>query len=125
MPTNKELRKQIAELTCQSFADDAVITKTNYKQSEANQLILRSLITYHGLCIIDEIMVNVLKGTPTMATSTVLDIMRNAWNSGYSLRTKQQHRIICSIHAKLTSSSIGRNQLIDIILNSTKEHTNG
>lgn len=125
MPTNNQLRAELAQLTCQSFADEVVLTKTSYKQADANKLILKSLISYFSLPLIDEIYVKVANSETNIATATLLNIMKDVWCSNASLRNKKQKAIIVYVYDHVRSSSIGRNQAIDLLLEATKAHAHG
>lgn len=125
MPTNNQLRAELAQLTCQSFADEVVLTKTNYKQADANKLILGCLISYFSLPLIDEIYLKVVNSETNISTATLLTIMKDVWTSNASLRNKAQKAIIVYVYDHVRSSSIGRNQAIDLLLEATKAHANG
>lgn len=125
MPTNNQIRTELAQLTCLSFAYDLVLTKTNYKQADSNKLILRSLISYHNLPLIDEVYVKVVNSETNISTAKLLTIMKDAWSSNASLRSKVQKDIIVYVYDHVRSSSIGRNQAIDLLLEAVKENTHG
>lgn len=125
MPTNNQVRTELAQLTCQSFADEAVLTKTSYKQADANKLILRSLISYYNLPLIDEIYVKVVNSETNISTATLLNIMKDAWTNNASLRSKVQKDTIVYVYDHVRGSSIGRNQAIDLLLEAIKAHANG
>lgn len=125
MPTNNQIRNELAQLTCLSFAYDLVLTKTNYKQADANKLILRSLISYHNLPLIDEIYLKVVNSETNISTATLLTIMKDVWSSNASLRSKMQKDIIVYVYDHARNSSIGRNQAIELLLEAIKAHSNG
>lgn len=125
MPTNNQVRTELAQLTCQSFADEAVLTKTNFKQADANKLLLRYLVSYHNLPLIDEIYVKVVNSETNISTAKLLTIMKDVWSSNASLRSKVQKDIIVYVYDRVQSSSIGRNQAIELLLEAIKAHANG
>lgn len=125
MPTNNQIRTELAQLTCLSFAYDLVLTKTNYKQADSNKLILRSLISYHNLPLIDEVYVKVVNSETNISTAKLLTIMKDVWSSNTSLRSKMQKDIIVYIYDHLHNSSIGRNQAIDLFIEAIKAHSHG
>lgn len=125
MPTNNQIRTELAQLTCLSFAYDMVLPKTNYKQADTNKLILRSLISYFNLPLIDEVYVKVVNSETNISTAKLLTIMKDAWISNASLRSKVQKDIIVYVYDHVRSTSIGRNQAIDLLLEAIKAHANG
>lgn len=124
MPSNNQLRAVIAQLTDENFAKEVLLNKTSFKQPEANKIILRALVSYYDLPLVDELLARVLNSTTNMPTESVRQFMRTLWDNK-SLRTTNQRTIFMMIHSKLVGNSIGRNQAIEIILNATQEVVNG
>lgn len=124
MPVIYQLRANIAQLTDEHFAEELLLNKPSFKQAEANKIILRALVSYYDLALVDELLTKVLNNTTTMPTESVRQFMRTLWDNK-SLRTINQRTIFMMIHSKLDGKSIGRNQAVELILNSTKELVNG
>lgn len=124
MPSKNILRNEISTLTNFFYSEEIILSKANYKQAEANQILLKCLVSYYNLPLIDEIMSQFLKGNTTMSTAWVRDTMRNVWTMNYILRTKKEKKIITQVHLLMLGSSIGRNQLIELLLQCTKENIN-
>lgn len=124
MPSNNQLRAVIAQLTDENFAKEVLLNKPSFKQPEANKIILRALVSYYDLPLVDELLARVLNSTTNMPTESVRQFMRTLWDNK-SLRTTNQRTIFMMIHSKLVGNSIGRNQAIEIILNATQEVVNG
>lgn len=124
MPSNNQLRAVIAQLTDENFAKEVLLNKTSFKPTEANKIILRALVSYYELPLVDELLAKVLNSTTNMPTESVRQFMRTLWDNK-SLRTTNQRTIFMIVHSKLVGNSIGRNQAIEIILNATQEVVNG
>lgn len=125
MPSKNILRNEISTLTNFFYSEEVILSKANYKQAEANQILLKCLVSYYSLPLIDEIMSQFLNASTTMSTAWVRDTMRNVWTMNYILRTKKEKKIITQVHLLMLGSSIGRNQLIELLLQCTKENING
>lgn len=124
MPSNNQLRAVIAKLTDENFAKEVLLNKTSFKPTEANKIILRALVSYYDLPLIDELLAKVLNSTTNMPTESVRQFMRTLWDNK-SLRTTNQRTIFMMVHSKLVGNTIGRNRAIEIILNATQEVVNG
>ena len=124
MPSKNILRNEISTLTNFFYSEEVILSKANYKQAEANQILLKCLVSYYSLPLIDEIMSQFLKANTTMSTAWVRDTMRDVWTMNYILRTKKEKKIITQVHLLMLGSSIGRNQLIELLLQCTKENIN-
>lgn len=122
MPTIIQLRSNIAQLTCASFAEEVVLSKSNYKEADANKLLLRYLVSYHNLPLIDEIYVKVINSETNISTATLLTIMKDVWTSNASLRTKMQKDVMIYVYNHANKSSIGRNQIVDLLLEAITNH---
>ena len=57
MPTRVEVHTEISKLTAHSFAEDVKLSKTNYKSTEADKIVIRALISFHELLLVDELLV--------------------------------------------------------------------
>lgn len=125
MPSKNILRNEIKQLTDDFYSQEVILTKTNYKQSEANQLLIKCLVTYYGLPLIDEIYVKFINGNTSMSTAWVRDTMKEVWSANRIGRTKQDKKILTYVHINMNGSSIGRNQLIEILLEGIKAHRHG
>lgn len=124
MPSNNQLRAVIAQLTDDLYAKEVILNKTSFKQPDANKIILRALVSYYDLALVDELLSKVLNSTTNMPTENVRAFMRTLWDNK-SLRTTNQRTIFMIVHSKLVGNSIGRNQAIEIILSATQEVVNG
>lgn len=122
MPTIIQLRSNLAQLTCASFAEEVVLSKSNYKEADANKLILRCLVSYYSLPLIDEVYLKVVNSESNMATATLLTIMKDVWSANPSLRCDKQKSIMVYVYNHAHKSSIGRNQAIDLLLEAITDH---
>ena len=117
MPTRVEVHSEIAKLTALSFADNVQLSKINYKPQEANKIILKALISYHELLLVDELLVKLETSTTNMSTETYREYMRNIWENQRSMRTQAQLDIFTNINQLLKgSTSVGRNQAIQTLM---------
>ena len=119
MPTRVEVHTEISKLTAPSFAEDVKLSKTNYKSAEANKLMLKALISFHELLLVDELLVKLETSTTNMSVETYRDYMRTIWENQRSMRTHAQLNIFTHVSDMLKgSTSIGRNQAIQILKDS-------
>lgn len=120
MPSRKELIKTIKSYT--DNLSDIQLDKPHYKDAEANIILMNHIISYYSLDLVDEVKAACLRATACLSVNTFLASMRKIWADNPALRTQLQRNIIISIAHKLSGkSTIGRNQLITIILHSTQE----
>ena len=68
MPTRVEVHNEISKLTAPSYAEDVKLSKINYKAAEANKIVLRALISFHELLLVDELLVKVETSTTNFST---------------------------------------------------------
>lgn len=122
MPTIIQLRSNIAQLTCASFAEEVVLSKSSYKEADANKLILRCLVSYYNLPLIDEVYLKVVNSESNIATANLLTIMKDVWSANASLRCDKQKSIMVYVYHHAHKSSIGRNQAIDLLLEAITNH---
>lgn len=116
MPTRVEVHTEISKLTAPSFAEDVKLSKTSYKSTEANKLMLKALISFYGLLLVDELLVKLETSTTNMSVETYRDYMRTIWENQRSMRTPLQLNIFVHVSDMLKgSTSIGRNQAIQIL----------
>ena len=119
MPTRVEVHTEISKLTAPSFAEDVKLSKTNYKSTEADKLVIRALISFHELLLVDELLVKVETSTTSFSTETYRDYMRTIWENQRSMRTHVQLNIFVHVSDMLKgSTSVGRNQAIQILKDS-------
>ena len=119
MPTRLEVHTEISKLTAPSYAEDVKLSKTNYKSAEANKLMLKALISFHELLLVDELLVKLETSTTNMSVETYRDYMRTIWENQRSMRTHAQLNIFTHVSDMLKgSTSIGRNQAIQILKDS-------
>ena len=119
MPTRVEVHNEISKLTAPSYAEDVKLSKTNYKSAEANKLMLKALISFHELLLVDELLVKLETSTTNISTETYRDYMRTIWENQRSMRTTVQLHIFTHVSDMLKgSTSVGRNQAIQILKDS-------
>lgn len=116
MPTRLEVHAQIAKLTAPSYAEDVKLSKINYKSAEADKIVIRALISFHELLLVDELLLKVETSTTNFSTETYRDYMRAIWENQRSMRTHVQLNIFTHVSDMLKgSTSVGRNQAIQIL----------
>lgn len=116
MPTRLEVHAQIAKLTAPSYAEDVKLSKINYKAAEADKIVIRALISFHELLLVDELLLKVETSTTNFSTETYRDYMRTIWENQRSMRTHVQLNIFTHVSDMLKgSTSVGRNQAIQIL----------
>ena len=119
MPTRVEVHTEISKLTAPSYAEDVKLSKTNYKAAEADKIVIRALISFHELLLVDELLVKVETSTTNFSTETYRDYMRTIWENQRSMRTHVQLSIFVHVSDMLKgSTSVGRNQAIQILKDS-------
>ena len=119
MPTRVEVHTEISKLTAPSYAEDVKLSKINYKSAEANKIVIQALISFHGLLLVDELLVKLETSTTNISTETYRDYMRTIWENQRSMRTHVQLNIFTHVSDMLKgSTSIGRNQAIQILKDS-------
>ena len=119
MPTRVEVHTEISKLTAPSFAEDVKLSKINYKAAEADRIVIRALISFHELLLVDELLVKLETSTTNMSVETYRDYMRTIWENQRSMRTHAQLNIFTHVSDMLKgSTSIGRNQAIQILKDS-------
>ena len=119
MPTRVEVHTEISKLTAPSYAEDVKLSKINYKSAEANKVMLKALISFHELLLVDELLVKLETSTTNMSVETYRDYMRTIWENQRSMRTHVQLNIFTHVSDMLKgSTSIGRNQAIQILKDS-------
>ena len=119
MPTRLEVHNEISKLTAPSYAEDVKLNKINYKSAEANKIVIRALISFHELLLVDELLVKLETSTTNMSVETYRDYMRTIWENQRSMRTRVQLHIFTHVSDMLKgSTSVGRNQAIQILKDS-------
>jgi len=119
MPTRVEVHTEISKLTAPSYAEDVKLSKINYKAAEADKIVIRALISFHELLLVDELLVKLETSTTNMSVETYRDYMRTIWENQRSMRTHVQLNIFTHVSDMLKgSTSIGRNQAIQILKDS-------
>ena len=119
MPTRVEVHNEISKLTAPSYAEDVKLSKINYKAAEADKIVIRALISFHELLLVDELLVKLETSTTNMSVETYRDYMRTIWENQRSMRTHVQLNIFTHVSDMLKgSTSIGRNQAIQILKDS-------
>lgn len=116
MPTRLEVHTEISKLTAPSYAEDVKLSKINYKAAEADKIVIRALISFHELLLVDELLLKVETSTTNFSTETYRDYMRTIWENQRSMRTHVQLNIFTHVSDMLKgSTSVGRNQAIQIL----------
>ena len=119
MPTRLEVHTEISKLTAPSYAEDVKLSKINYKAAEADKIVIRALISFHELLLVDELLVKLETSTTNFSTETYRDYMRTIWGNQRSMRTHVQLNIFTHVSDMLKgSTSIGRNQAIQTLKDS-------
>ena len=119
MPTRVEVHTEISKLTAPSYAEDVKLSKINYKAAEADKIVIRALISFHELLLVDELLVKLETSTTNISTETYRDYMRTIWENQRSMRTHVQLNIFTHVSDMLKgSTSIGRNQAIQTLKDS-------
>lgn len=119
MPTRVEVHTEISKLTAASYAEDVKLSKTNYKSTEANKIVIQALISFHELLLVDELLVKLETSTTNISTEKYRDYMRTIWENQRSVRTHVQLNIFTHVSDMLKgSTSVGRNQAIQILKDS-------
>ena len=119
MPTRVEVHTEISKLTAPSYAEDVKLSKINYKAAEADKIVIRALISFHELLLVDELLVKLETSTTNFSTETYRDYMRTIWGNQRSMRTHVQLNIFTHVSDMLKgSTSIGRNQAIQTLKDS-------
>ena len=119
MPTRVEVHTEISKLTAPSYAADVKLSKTNYKSTEANKIVIQALISFHELLLVDELLVKLETSTTNMSVETYRDYMRTIWENQRSMRTPLQLNIFVHVSDMLKgSTSVGRNQAIQLLKDS-------
>ena len=119
MPTRVEVHTEISKLTAPSYAEDVKLSKTNYKSAEANKVMLKALISFHELLLVDELLVKLETSTTNISTEKYRDYMRTVWENQRSMRTMVQLHIFTHVSDMLKgSTTVGRNQAIQILKDS-------
>lgn len=119
MPTKKELADLISINTHPTY--DIALTKPRYKQSEANLILVNAMISYRTLCMVDQIKADLLKDTPCMSTKYIKDTIKQIWKDNPSLRSHADQEVITRLAAYLDGTTIGRNQLIEHLIQAIKD----
>ena len=119
MPTRLEVHTEISKLTAPSYAEDVKLSKINYKAAEADKIVIRALISFHELLLVDELLVKLETSTTNISTETYRDYMRTIWENQRSMRTHVQLNIFTHVSDMLKgSTTVGRNQAIQILKDS-------
>ena len=63
MPTRVEVHTEISKLTAPSYAEDVKLSKINYRAAEADKIVIRALISFHELLLVDELLVKLETST--------------------------------------------------------------
>ena len=119
MPTRVEVHNEVSKLTAPSYAEDVKLSKINYKSAEADKIVIRALISFHELLLVDELLVKLETSTTNFSTEKYRDYMRTIWENQRSMRTHVQLNIFTHVSDMLKgSTTVGRNQAIQILKDS-------
>ena len=120
MPSRKELRETLMSITHESFISGIPLTKSSYKDAEANQIQLQALISYHELMFVDELLSFINASKTNFSTASLKDKMKQLYANNELYRTTFNRELaIDTAYALLDRTTIGRNQAIELLLNMT------
>lgn len=120
MLTRTELRAQLNNSTNEHFASGIPLSKTSYNDAEANCIHLQALISFNELMYVDELLSFINASNTNISTTSIKDKMKYLYKVNAVYRTKFNRDLAISIANALNSkSSIGRNQAINTLLQST------
>ena len=121
MPSRKELRETLTSITHESFVSDIPLTKTSYKDAEANQIQLQALISFHGLMFVDELFAKLNASSTNLSMETFRSYIREIYTNNQTYRTHFNRNLAMSIDREMGKrTTIGRNQAIELLLSTTK-----
>lgn len=121
MPSRKELRVILTQLTHESFVSGIPLDKTAYKPAEANQIQLHALISFNGLMHVDELLSKLNASTTNISSEQMRSYMRAVYMHA-PYHNKATYDLVCSINKMIGERpTLGRNQAIELLLNATKE----
>ena len=125
MPSRKELRETLTSITHESFISGIPLTKTSYKDAEANQIQLQALISYHELMFVEELLSKLNASTTNINIKTYRSYMRDLYSANKMYHTRYNRELAISISKYLEAkTSLGRNQAIELLLSTTKDLLN-
>lgn len=120
MLTRTELRAQLNNSTDEHFASGIPLSKTSYNDAEANRIHLQALISFNELMYVDEILSFINASKTNFSTAFLKDKMKSLYKENAIYRTKFNRDLAISIATEHNDkSSIGRNQAINTLLQST------
>ena len=121
MPSRKELRETLTSITHESLVSGIPLTKSSYKDAEANQIQLQALISYHELMFVDELLSKLNASTTNINIKTYRSYMRDLYSANKMYHTRYNRELAISISKYLEAkTSLGRNQAIELLLSTTK-----
>ena len=120
MRTRTKLRAQLNNSTNEHFASGIPLSKISYSDAEANRIHLQALISFNELMYVDELLSFINASNTNISTTSIKDKMKYLYKVNAVYRTKFNRDLAISIAIALNSeSSIGRNQAINTLLQST------
>lgn len=120
MRTRTKLRAQLNNSTNEHFASGIPLSKISYSDAEANRIHLQALISFNELMYVDELLSFINASNTNISTTSIKDKMKYLYKVNAVYRTKFNRDLAISIATALNSeSSIGRNQAINTLLQST------
>lgn len=120
MPSRKDLIDTINRNTAPLFVID--LPKINYKEGEANLILLNAILNYECLPLIDQVKKELYNSTACLSVKFIKDTMKSIYLDNAGLRTHRERDIITHIAVCLEGqTTIGRNQLIKLIITSIQE----
>lgn len=120
MPSRKDLIDTINRNTAPLFVVD--LPKISYKEAEANLILLNAILNYECLPLIDQVKKELYNSTACLSVKFIKDTMKSIYLANAGLRTHRERDIITHIAVCLEGqTTIGRNQLIKLIITSIQE----
>lgn len=120
MPSRKELRETLTRITHESFVSGVPLTKTSYRDAEANQIQLQALISYHELMYVDELLSHINTSKTNFSTASFKDKMKQLYANNELYRTTVNRELAIDMAYELKDkTTIGRNQATELLLNMT------
>lgn len=121
MPSRKELADLISTHTHPSYIVD--LPKINYKEGEANLILLNAILNFECLPLIDQVKKELYNSSTCLSVKFIKDTMKSIYTDNAGLRTHRERDIITHIAVCLEGqTTIGRNQLIKLIIQSIQEY---
>lgn len=121
MPSRKELREELSNITHESFSSSIPLAKTSYKESEAIRIKLQALISFHNLPQVDEILAKLNASETNISADTYRAYLRSIYMD-ITYHNIGTYDLVVGINRRIGErSSIGRNIAIHILYEEASE----